>query len=377
VVKEVKAWTIGGTVGAVQAEIIDEEVLGLSEGFAGQRFPINRAPIVPFGAPVVLEVSSGEGWEEWTEVSNFARSGPDDTHFLLDSVGGELVLGPAVRAETGEFLHFGAVPPKDAVLRIRRYCTGGGRQGNVSKGAIKASRTSVPFVTRVENRRAAAGGVDGESIEEAKIRGPIVLRTLDRAVTTEDYQELARAAAPEAARVKAIPALAAEEAGGVRLLVVPDVVEDPDERLRFEQLVPPPEMLSAIAEYLDPRRVIGTRVIVEPPSYQGVTVVASMRARPWADVARLRRKAENALYEYLHPIRGGMDGKGWPFGRPVHIGEIYALLQGVQGTEMIEDVRLFAANPLTGERGSPAQRVDVPPNALVFSYSHQVRVLED
>jgi hypothetical protein len=84
----------------------------------------------------------------------------------------------------------------------------------------------------------------------------------------------------------------------------------------------------------------------------------------------------DALYAYLHPITGGMDGMGWPFGRPVHMGEVYALLQRLPGTEIVEDVRLFAANPITGDRGQAAQRVEVAPNALVFSYEHQVRVEE-
>ena len=71
-----------------------------------------------------------------------------------------------------------------------------------------------------------------------------------------------------------------------------------------------------------------------------------------------------------------MDGAGWPFGRPVHIGEIYAVLQRLPGVELVEDVRLFAANPITGERGQSSQRVEVASNALVFSYEHQVRVEE-
>jgi hypothetical protein len=101
-----------------------------------------------------------------------------------------------------------------------------------------------------------------------------------------------------------------------------------------------------------------------------------LRARPWADPNRLQRTALNALYAYLHPITGGMDGTGWDFGRPVHVGEVYALLQRLPGTELVEDVRLFAANPITGQRGQAAQRVEVAANALVFSYEHQVRVEE-
>jgi predicted phage baseplate assembly protein len=326
---------------------------------------------------VVLEVSDeDEGWQAWSAVPEFSQSGPEDGHFVLDAVAGEVLLGPAVRHEDGSVLQYGAVPPKGAVLRLRRYHTGGGRQGNVAKGAIRVCRTTVPYVSRVENRRPASGGLDGEDVEEAKTRGPIVLRTLGRAVTAEDYEQLAKAAAPEAARVKAVPAATPEEAGGVRVLLVPAAADDEDGRLPFEQLVPPPDMLSAVATHLDLRRTIGARVVVEPPAYQGVTVVAMLRARPWADRARLQRTATDALYAYLHPISGGMDGTGWEFGRPVHMGEIYALLQSLPGTELVEDVRLFAANPLTGERGQSAQRVEVAPNALVYSYQHQVRVEE-
>ena len=374
-IKKIEAVTVGGTVSASQAELIAEDVIGLSEGVPGQRFFLSRRPVVPSEHPIVLEVSDDDtGWQEWSEVTSFAQSGVDDRHFALDHTTGELSLGPMVRNPDGTVSYHGAVPPKGAVLRVARYRTGGGRQGNVARGAIRISRTTIPYVGRVENRRAATGGVDGETVEEAKVRGPIVLRTLGRAVTAEDYEELAREAAPEAARIRAVPATSAEEAGGVRVLVVPAVADDADGRLDFEQLVPSADTLSNIAAALDRKRTIGARVMVEPPAYQGVTVVAMMRARPWADPGRLQTAATQALFDYLHPITGGMEGTGWPFGRPVLIGEIFALLQGLPGAEIVEDVRLFAANPLTGDRGQAAQRVDVAANALVYSYQHQVRV---
>ena len=376
-IKRLDVTTIGGTIEAVQAEAIEGDVIGLSEGVPGQRFQASRTPIVPSGEPVILEVSDEEeGWQEWTEVQDFSRSGAEDRHFVIDAVEGEVLLGPAVRMPDGELVMYGAVPPKGSVLRLRRYHTGGGQRGNVAQRAIRVSRATIPYVARVENRWPATGGLDGEDIEEAKIRGPIVMRTLGRAVTAEDYEQLAKEAAPEAARVRAVPAAAEEDAGAVRVLLVPAVADDEDGRLSFEQLVPPQEMLSNVASYLDHRRTIGARVVVEPPAYQGVTVVAMLRARPWADSGRLQRSATDALYAYLHPITGGMHGTGWDFGRSVHMGEIYALLQRLPGTELVEDVRLFAANPITGERGAAAQRVEVAPNALVFSYEHQVRVEE-
>jgi len=54
--------------------------------------------------------------------------------------------------------------------------------------------------------------------------------------------------------------------------------------MRFEDLVPPTSSLEAIREHLDGARLIGTRVVIEPPMYRGVTIVAQLRAPdgcPW------------------------------------------------------------------------------------------------
>jgi predicted phage baseplate assembly protein len=220
------------------------------------------------------------------------------------------------------------------------------------------------------------GGVDGEDIENAKVRGPIAMRSRGRAVTAEDFEYLAREVAPELARVRAVPAADPAEAGGIRVLVVP-AAEAEAGRLRFEQLVPSEETLARVAARLDETRVVGTRVIVEPPVYRGITIVARLRPRPRVKATRLQEAALEALYAYFNPISGGPDGGGWPFGRPIQVGEVYAVLQRVRGTELVEDVRLFGADPITGQRGQATQRLDLEPNALVFSYEHQLLVEED
>jgi hypothetical protein len=129
-----------------------------------------------------------------------------------------------------------------------------------------------------------------------------------------------------------------------------------------------------VTEYLDERRPVGTRLLVEPPFYQGVTVVARLTARPRWAVAAVEDEALRALHAYFDPITGGPDKAGWPFGRPVQAGEAYAVLQQLDGTEIVEDVQLFAANPLTGDRGDRVQRIDLDRHALAFSFDHQVLV---
>ena len=367
------AITIGGTADAVNAELVAGEEVGISEGVSGQRFALKKQPVVPSDEPAVLEVSGNDGWEEWQQVADFAGSGPDDKQFVLELSAGEVRLGPAVRQEDGTMRRYGAVPEKNARLRIRSYRTGGGRKGNVSARALTVLKSSIPFVARVENRRQAAGGVEGEDIENAKVRGPIRLRTRGRAVTTEDFEQLAREAAPEVARIRAVAAGDGADAGSVRVLVVP-MVSVLDGWLRFDQLVPSDETLQKITDRLEESRVIGTRAIVEPPVYRGVTVVAKLRARSRHNPTRLQEEALRALYAYFDPIVGGPDGTGWPFGRPVNVGEVYSVLQGLRGTEVVEDARLFGADPVTGQRGQQTTRMELEPHALVFSYEHQVLV---
>lgn len=367
------AITIGGTVEAVNADLVRNEEVGVSAGVPGERFPLKRGPVVPGDGAMILEVSDESGWDEWTQVSDFANSGPEDKHFAVDLVAGELRLGPAVRMSDGSLHRYGAVPPKSAHLRIREYRVGGGRRGNVAPRALAVLKASIPFVSRVENRRPGRGGVDGEDIENAKVRGPIRLRTRSRAVTTEDFEQLAREAAPEVARVRAVAAGDGADAGSVRVLVVPAAVSEQG-RIRFDQLVPSEDTLQAITDRLEESRVIGTRANVEPPVYRGITVVAKLKPRSRVNPSRLQEEALEALYAYFHPITGGPDGTGWPFGRPINVGEVFSVLQGLPGTEIVEDARLFGADPVTGQRGQQTQRLELEPHALVFSYEHQVLV---
>ncbi|MEV7190494.1 putative baseplate assembly protein [Streptomyces sp. NPDC093510] len=378
-VRAASAYTIGGTTTVAHADVVRDELLGDSTGVPGQRVRLAQAPVVADRPPLVLEISDGEGagWAEWQVVDDFASSGPYDPHVTLDAATGEIAFGPAVREPDGSLRQFGAVPQKGAAIRATRYRTGGGRTGNVARGAIQVLRSSIPYVARVENREAARGGVDGETVQEAKVRAPIALRAQERAVTARDYEELARRAAPETARIHCLAADSAEAGeNAVRVLVVPQAVPDRGGRLRFEQLVPGEELLSRVTHFLDDRRPLGTRLSVGPPFYQGVTVVATLHSFRAAQAERVRTEALDALYAYLDPLSGGAHGEGWPFGRPLRAGEIFAALQRVPGVELVDEVLLHPADPLTGRRGDSTDRIDLAPSALLFPFDHRVRVIE-
>jgi predicted phage baseplate assembly protein len=370
--------TVGGTAEAVNATVVRNEDIGVSEGTPGQRFQLLHTPVLSTDEPAKLAVSTGGTngqplWETWEQVGDFAASGPDDRHFMVDGTTGEIRFGPAIRQQDGSLRRYGAAPAKDRYLRMLEYRTGGGDRGNVAAHALQILKSGIPVVSTVENRRDARGGIEGEDIENAKVRGPIRLRTRGRAVTTEDFEHLAREAAPNVGRVRAVAAGDGALAGAVRVLVVPSL-PSAEGRIKFEQLVPEPPLLEAITQRLEECRVIGTRISVEPPGYRGVTVEATVRPSAGANPNRLKSDAERALHEYFHPITGGPDGTGWPFGRPVTIGEIYSVLQRVPGAEVVDTVNLFGTNAETGESKEATQRLELKPNVLVFSVGHAVTV---
>ncbi len=367
----------------MHGEDVVDELVGVSEGVPGQRFTLLRRPVVAAERPIQLEVAGEHGWEPWQQVQGFGESGEDDQHWRLNANDGTIVFGPAVRLADGSIKQYGAVPPAGAHVRVRRYRTGGGRAGNVAAHEIVTLKSALPFIGRVDNRRPAAGGVDGETLDAAKTRGPAG----PRHPQPRGHRSRLRAAGPRgdtAGRPGALPARSTTtaapaptptRAAGVRVLVVPAVSADDDGRFTFDQLVPPELMMATVRDYLDERRMVGARVVVTPPRYLGVTAVIRVRPRLRADPDELRADVLRALYRYFDPLQGGPEGDGWAFGRPVLLGEVFGVAQRIEGVDLIEDARMFPADPISGQRGEAVTRIDLEPDSLVFSYGHQVQVV--
>jgi hypothetical protein len=158
------------------------------------------------------------------------------------------------------------------------------------------------------------------------------------------------------------------------VLVVPRVTSHRGRFQADDVRRPSEDLLKQITARLELCRIVGARVLIEPPRYAGMTVVARITPRPRTHPGRLQEAAMDALYTYFHPLDGGPDGKGWPFGRPVHVGEVYSVLQALNGTEVVEEAQLFPFDFDTGKHGDATQRLVLGPNDLVYSHGHHVLV---
>lgn len=379
ILRDVTAATWGATVMATHATEVIAEPLGRSDGSPGQVFHLEHTPVLPRRPDERVEIwqTGMETWEPWIEVETLAESGPEDKHYLLDSVTGEITFGPALRQRDGTVKRYGAVPPRGADIRFSRYRYGGGTAGNVRAGAITELKTAIAYIDRVVNRQPAQGGLDQETLEHAIFRARNLLRSRYRAVTAADYEYLildrfrgrvARALCLQAT-LGGTPA-----PGQVYALVIPALTEEEAKGyIPLSRLALSDDLRDEIVAFLDERRLLTTQLVVRAAGYKRVRIEADVVARPGADERRLQQQIIAALNRFINPIIGGAEGTGWPFGRELYLSDLYVCIQQVEGLLNVQEIRMYwldeADRPHLAER-----KIDLLAHEVIVSDIHQVRV---
>ncbi len=56
---------------------------------------------------------------------------------------------------------------------------------------------------------------------------------------------------------------------------------------------------------------------------------------------RVREEIERKIRDFVHPLRGGTQRTGWPFGKTLFKTDIYHLIEDVNGVEFIESCEIY------------------------------------
>ena len=342
------------TVGAVAASTRADETLGQSNGRPGQVFTLSRAPVwfdpTTETPDLKLEVVQSDVAEPWLRVPDFFGQVAEARVFTLDPITGEIRFGDGRPGGIG-----GAIPPPGATIRATRYRFGGGALGNVGAGSVSKIKGALTGVAGVANLRAASGGDDAETFDHVLARAPGTLRTQDRAMSAQDFADLAQAT-PGAAVHKAYAVAASEPSatgftprpGAVSVVILP-VRDHPTPQ-------PTQAELEAVQCWLNPRRLVTTELFVTGPRYFAIDALAAqLRIEGTADFQTVAAAARQAVTNWLHPVRGGPDGTGWPFGTDIYHADIYDILLSVPG------VRRVAKLAITHQATSETATNDVIP----------------
>ncbi|MCG3156692.1 MAG: hypothetical protein DKINENOH_03316 [bacterium] len=348
------------TTWAFQAETRRDEILGSSNGEAGQtfrffRFPVRAGQIVRvrevlteeekeelikrFGGQALHEVKDELGkvletWVLWTEVENFFDSQSTDRHYTLDRATGELRFGDGRN---------GQIPPAGLNnLRAFSYQAGGGAVGNVEAGEIQSLTTAIANVEAVINPVAAGGGSDTASLDDMLVIGPAMINHRRRAVTPQDFEWLAKQASRQVAKARCVRNLNAQnrrETGWVTLYLVPHSREsEPQPSLEMRRMVQ-----RYVAEHCANTVAAPQHIFVAGPVYAEIDVLADLVVETIDAAARVEQEARAKLADFLHPLTGGPTDAGWEFGQGLSASDVYVLLEQIEGLDHVENLSFSRA----------------------------------
>lgn len=370
-------------VWAAQVQTIVGEVLGGSTGEPRQVLRCRSAPVLPGQVIEVRELDgpraeveqallrdelaaagladdvlrvvadprtgrAAEAWVRWEERPHLFFSAPTDRHYVVERSTGRISFGDN---------RHGRIPPAGADnLRAASYRSGGGTAGNVPAGAITQVLAGV-LATGARNVRPAEGGADGEPAIDVLRRGPKVLRHRRQALSLQDYESLAAEASPAVAVARAQPTTdpgGREVPGWVRVAIVPHSADPrplPSFGLRRE--------VEGFLRARVPASMAG-QVTVALPTYHPVGVAADVVADEPANAGAVIEAVVAAAQTFLHPLRGGPSGEGWPFGRDVFASDLASVLESVPGVDHLSALELLVDGvPRGGSVEVPADRIVV------------------
>jgi len=273
-----------------------------------------------------VENDQGEQ-EEWTAISDadMLVAGKNDLVFTVDAVEGVLTFGNGIR---GKMLPFGS---NNVLVDIYRVVVGG--SGNISPYDIEVC-DSVGTVD-VINLLPGNGGRDAETIAQIIERAPSLLTTRDRAVTTSDFELIAKEASSEVARAACNGRMDAE--GKVSVIILPH---------RRKGEVIPNTFLSEglrdhVSSYLQSRCLINVQPVVRLARFLMIDISITLRLRPKSNIIQVREAAQTWVSHFLDPYVGGLDGEGWPFSGRLYAQDFARMVLEIPEVRHVMSVQLF------------------------------------
>ena len=385
-------YTAGAQVPAANAQVVDGELLGESNGEPGQHFSLLHAPVLNFSDGETVEVEETvdgvQVFVPWKKVDDFSGSDKFSRHFVLDTASGEIIFGPSVRQPDGSIVQYGRVPESGHRIRVTDYRYGGGTRGNLPENAIDIMNASLAYISRASNLSRAMGGRDQESLQELIQRAQREIQSQRRAVTAADFEQFALKSTRAVARTRCItPELSGS--GAVTLVIVPDVLDS----LRYGDLHAlhvSDELKGTVRGYLDQYRLLTTALNVDEPKYFGIKVKTTVVAQDFASDADVTTEVTERLNRFLSPLKDeDADdelSRGWEFGRNVFGAEIVSLIQKSPSVKYVLDTEISwrQVSPMNetsddlSSKDMDLRKMEkmlvLPSDGLVCSLNHEVVV---
>jgi len=285
----------------VEGTTVTDELVGISDGSPNQMYTLQSKSVIAGSVTVTVTETGGD--TRWEEVETLANSSPADRHFVVqrDGEGAATILfgdGSNGMIPVGGT----AIAPVNIQATYR---IGGGAQGNVA--ANTQFNSSLTNIREAINLQAAAGGTESEDIDRARLFAPRLFRTQERAVTGQDYTDLALQV-PGVGKVRAV-ALNWNE---LLLYIAPaGQVADPSELLKRDLLA-----------FFESHRMATTTLKIVGPQPADIYLSATIRAEPHYLQSDVQAAVEAEIADYL-------DFDEVDFGQPIYLSKVYDAIQSL------------------------------------------------
>jgi hypothetical protein len=290
-------------VPVVQGQTIVNEAVARSDGSPNQTYTLQQQPVID--GSIVVTVTEPGGTRVWQQVDNLADSTPADRVFVVyRDVNG------AARILFGDNVNGMPPPAGPAVTIFATYRVIVGPISNLAADTQFNPPGLLPNnvnIVEAVNRVAAAGGAPGEDIQRARLFAPRLFRTQDRAVTAQDYADLALVA-PGVGKVRAV----AINSNLLLLYIAPSArVAEPSELLKQNLLA-----------YFESRRMVTAALKIVGPRPADIYLSATVQAQPIYLRSDVAAAAAQAVADYL-----AFDAVD--FGQPIYLSKVYDVIQSL------------------------------------------------
>ena len=323
------------------------ELIGVSAGTPGLVYELGESPAVDGSIEVYIQ--DGDIYSKWLQVQHLIDYNPTDQVFQVTT-----------DQDNKLYINFGDgvsgfIPTKFSEIRAK-YTVGGGVIGNVNAASITtiyyvpglsdsevAALSSVLTVTN----DAALGGSDPEELEQIRISAPLSLRANNRAVTLQDYADLALGVTGVGkANAKA------DVWTSVTLYLAPSrAASDTDPAPGLDDLgdttIEYDSIKTSVEEFLSTRILLGTTVTVQPPTYVDCILGILYTKLPQYTTTEVETSIKSTLL-----TKFGYTGLN--FQDTIYPQDIEFVLQQVPGVKVAKVLSLYrqggsGLNTLTGE----------------------------
>lgn len=292
-----------------QGESINDEVVGVSTHTSNMKFYLEHSPVIKDS--IVLNVTNNGSTEEWTRVDTFLNSSSMDAHYTLDIDGSDRGIITFGNGKSGK------IPPINSEITAS-YKIGGGTSGNVSPYTITELSQTLAGIVRTFNPHSAFElAVDGETIEEIRLKAPSEFRATWGAITLSDYADIIRIE-PEIADASSYQG---DHPLDVKVYILPtDYAEMDESSLR--------ELKEKVMSIYNRKKAIGVDVYIYFAKVKEVDVNLDIHLH--SNYAKLPIKE---LAETLITSSYSLGGK--KFKEDLHISQVIRELMEIQGVNFI------------------------------------------